>query len=156
MLDAQETETDAGTFEEAEAKDCFGKILQDQKDTGRPGVLSRVDPANSSFTPTSLLEYFSMNLLYACPKCARLPQSRSNSQRETRTATERPRRVNSISMADSAWSMMPGSEDLASVIEYLRDIWFILAPPVAKRFHYRVLNFGAHVRLQLRCAFLTR
>ena len=51
------------------------------------------------------------NFLYASRKCGRFPRSRSNSRRETRTATGSPRRVSSISTPASAWSTILGRRD---------------------------------------------
>ena len=98
------------------------KISGRHRDTLRPVVLSRVEAAKSSSTPISSRECFSRNFLYASPKCKRLPRSRSNSRRETRTATGRPRRVNSTSTPASAWSTILGRRDLASAIEYRCDM----------------------------------
>lgn len=98
------------------------KIRESQRDTFRPVVLSRVEPAKSSSTPISRRECVLRNFLYASPKCKRFPLRRSNSRCETRTATGRPRRVNSTSTPDSAWSTILGSRDRASAIEYLCDI----------------------------------
>ena len=88
----------------------------------RPVVLSRVKPAKSSSTPTSSRECRSRNFRYASLKCRRFPRRRSISRRDTSTATGRPRRVSSTSIPDSASSTRLGSRDLASAIEYRRDI----------------------------------
>lgn len=101
---------------------CVEKICERQRDTLRPVVLSRVEAAKSSSTPISRSECLSRNFLYASPKCTRLPRSRSNSWRETRTATDCPRRVNSTSTPASAWSTRLGRWDRASPIEYLCGI----------------------------------
>ena len=98
------------------------KIREFQRDTFRPVVLSRVEPAKSSSTPISRRECVLRNSLYASPKCRRFPLSRSNCRCDTRTATGWPRRVNSTSTPASASSTMLGSLDRASAIEYLRDI----------------------------------
>jgi hypothetical protein len=101
---------------------CVEKICERQRSTLRPVVLARAELAKSSSTPISRREWLSRNFRYASPKCKRFPRSRSNSRRETRTATGCPRRVNSTSTPASAWSTILGRRDRASAIEYLFDI----------------------------------
>ncbi len=101
---------------------CVEKVSERHRDTLRPVVLSRVETEKSSSKPISSRECRSRNFLYASLNCRRFPRSRSNSRRETSTATGWPRRVSSTSMPDSAWLTMLGSCDLASAIEYLRVI----------------------------------
>jgi hypothetical protein len=98
------------------------EITERHRDTLRPVVLSRVETAKSSSTPISFTECRSRNRRYASLKCRRFPRRRSNSLRDTSTATGCPRRVSSTSIPDSASSTMLGRRDLASAMEYLRDI----------------------------------
>ena len=63
------------------------EIAERHRETLRPVDLSRVETAKSSSTPMSSREYRSRNRLYASLKCRRFPRRRSNSLRDTSTAT---------------------------------------------------------------------